>query len=244
MKLTGRVAIITGSSRGIGKATAMLFAREGAKVVINSNESTDEAKATLDEIKKLGAEAIYIQADVSVESSVEAMMNQVHERFGKIDILVNNAGIVYDLPFDERTTEQWQRTLDVNLNGVYYCCKHVKPFLTDRSVIINTASSNGVDTYFPTSIDYDVSKAGVILFTKALAVELAPKTRVNGINPGWIDTQMNADLPAEDLAEEVKKIGLGRLGKPEEIANGMLFLASDDASYISGTILTIDGAYH
>ncbi|MFH1174915.1 MAG: 3-oxoacyl-ACP reductase family protein [archaeon] len=242
MKLKNKVALITGASRGIGKATALLFAQEGAKVIINYCKSKKEADAVVAEIQKMGAEAIALQGDVSQEDDVKRMVQQSVKRFGRVDILVNNAGIVFDVPFVERTVEQWKRTLDVNLVGAFICAKHIIPHMK-KGCIINVSSVNGIDGFSPESMDYDASKAGLISLTKNLAQELAPHIRVNCVAPGWIDTDINKDLPKAYVQSETDKIWLKRFGKPEEMATIILFLASNDASYMTGSILTADGGY-
>lgn len=243
-KLENKVAIVTGSSRGIGKATALLFAKEGAKVVVNYSKSENEANAVVNEIKKLGSDATAIKCDVSKEEQVKQMIEKTIKKFGRIDILVNNAGIVFDVPFAERTVEQWKRTLEVNLIGVFLCSKYAAPYMKKQGgKIVNISSNNGLDVPSPTSIDYNASKAGIVILTKDLAKELAPTIQVNSVAPGWVDTEMNKNIPKDFIKEEIKKISLKRFAKPEEIAKVILFLASDDASYMTGSILKVDGGY-
>ena len=245
MKLKNKIALITGANKGIGKATALLFAKEGAKIVVNYYSSKKEASFAVDEIEKIGSDAIAIKCDVSKEDEVKKMVDQTINKFGKIDILVNNAGIVFDVPFFERTVEQWKKTLDVNLLGTFLCSKYVSKQMLkmDGGKIINISSTNGINSFSPEAMDYDASKAGIIILTRNLAKELAPKIQVNSIAPGWIDTEMNKDLPEDFVKEENGKIYLKRFAKPEEIAKTILFLASDDASYITGSILKVDGGY-
>lgn len=245
MKLKNKVAIITGSNSGIGKATALLFAREGAKVVINYFSAEKDAFTVVDEIKKIGSEAIAIKCDVSKENEVIEMIDETIKTFGRIDILVNNAGIVYDVPIFERSVEQWRRTLDVNLLGNFLCSKYASKQMLKNTggKIINISSTNAINSFSPDAIDYDASKAGVITLTKDFAKELAPKIQVNAIAPGWVDTKMNKDLPKEFIKDETEKIYLKRFALPEEIANAVLFFASDDASYITGSILVVDGGH-
>lgn len=245
MKLKNKIALITGSSGGIGKATALLFAKEGAKVAVNYFSSENEAKSVVEEIQKIGSEAIAIKCDVSNEEQVISMVDQVLSKFGSIDILVNNAGIVFDVPFLERTVEQWKKTLDVNLLGTFLCSKYASEPLkkTNNGKIINISSTNAIDCFSPEAMDYDASKAGIIILTRDFAKELAPEIRVNAIAPGWVDTKMNKDLPQDFIDEEIKNIYLKRFAKPEEIAKAILFLASDDASYITGSILKVDGGH-
>ena len=245
MKLKNKIAIITGASRGIGKSTALLFAKEGAKIVVNYFSSEKEALSVVDEIKKIGSEAIAIKCDVSEENEVKEMINHTIDKFGKIDILVNNAGIVFDVPFFERTVEQFKRTIDVNLLGTFLCSKYASEQMlkNDHGKIINISSTNGINCFSPDAMDYDCSKAGIIILTRDLAKELAPKIQVNSIAPGWVDTEMNQNLSKDFIDEEKEKIYLKRFAKPEEIAKSILFLASDDASYITGSILKVDGGY-
>ena len=245
MKLKNKIAIITGASKGIGKSTALLFAKEGAKIIVNYSSSEKEASFVVDEIKKIGSEAIAIKCDVASENEVKKMIQQTIDKFGKIDILVNNAGIVFDVPFFERTVEQWKKTMDVNLLGTFLCSKYASKEMlkNDNGKIINISSTNGIDSFSPEAMDYDASKAGIIILTRDLAKELAPKIQVNSIAPGWVDTEMNKDLPKDFVKEEIEKIYLKRFAKPEEIAKSILFLVSDDASYITGSILKVDGGH-
>jgi len=239
-----KTVLITGASRGIGAAIARQFASKGANVVINYASSDEQASALVEELETLGPKAIAIKADVGNEAEVNNLITKTLEVFGSLDILVNNAGIVFDIPFQEKSSDQWRRTLDVNLNGTYYATKYAIPHLNEGGSIINISSTNGIDTYHPDSIDYDVSKAGVIMFTKAMARDLAPKNiRINAIAPGWVDTDINADLPKDYIEGETAKIALGRFGNPDEIAKVACFLASDDASYMTGSIITVDGGY-
>jgi len=245
MRFKNKVVLVTGSSRGIGKATALLFAQEGAKVIVNYSKSKKEAEKVVEDIKKVGSDAIAIQCDISDEKQVTVMFDQVQKKFGRVDILVNNAGFVVDKPFFERDAEEWKRILGINLVGVFLCTKYARENMMKQKhgKIINISSTNGIDTFSTTCPDYDAAKAGVILLTRSLAKELAPYVQVNSIAPGWIDTDMNKDLPKEFLKEEIEKIYVKRMGKPEEIAKVVLFLASEDASFISGATIKVDGGY-
>lgn len=245
MKLKGKVALITGSSRGIGRAIALRFAHEGAKVVINYKNSDAKAKKLVEGIKNIGSDAIAIKCNVSHENEVKSMVEKAIDTFGKIDILVNNAGIVYDLPLFEKTVDQWEETLGTNLIGVFLCSKYASKHMKKLAsgTIINISSTNGINTLSPESADYDASKAGVISLTKNLAKELAPKIRVNCIAPGWVTTDINKNLPPAFVKEETERILIKRFGKPEEIAAVALFLASDEASFMNGSIVTVDGGY-
>jgi len=241
MKLKDKIAIITGSSRGIGKAITLLFAREGAKIVVNYSNSEKQANKVVEEIGK--ERAIAIKCDVSKEKEVKSMIDKTIKTFGRIDILVNNAGVVFDVPLFKKTLEQWDRTLDVNLKGVFLCSKYASKFMKKQKsgIMINISSTNGISNTTPTSADYDASKSAVISLTKNMAEELAPNIRVNSIAPGWVDTEMNKDLPKNLIDVELKNIFMGRFGKPEEIAAVALFLASSDSSFMTGSTVVVDG---
>jgi len=245
MRFKGKVVLITGASRGIGRATALLFSREGAKIIVNYNNAEKEANEVVKEISKIGSEAIALRCDVSKEDEVRKMVSDGVKKFGKIDILVNNAGIVFDAPLFEKTLDQWNKTLGINLIGIFLCSKYVAPILKKQKsgAIINISSTNGLDTLSTESADYDASKAGVISLTKNLASELAPNVRVNCIAPGWVNTDINKGLPKDYVDEETEHILMKRFGKPEEIGKAVLFLASDDSSFINGTTLVVDGGY-
>lgn len=245
MRLQGRVALITGASRGIGRATALRLAQEGCDVAINYIQDEKAAQSVVEEITKLGRRAVAIKADVGKEDQIKQMIRDVVRTFGKIDILVNNAGIVWDVPLWEKTAEQLQRTIDVNFKGVFFCSKYAALEMrkAKSGVIINISSTNALDTLSPDSTDYDATKAAVISMTKNFAEELAPHIRVNCIAPGWVDTDINKELPKEYLKEEAKRILMGRFGKPEEIASAVAFLASDEAKFITRTVLVVDGGY-
>ena len=245
MRLKNKVAVITGSSRGIGRATALLFAKEGAKVVVNYVSAKKEALFVVAEIKKIGSEAIAVKCDIAKEAEVKKMMDTAVKTFGKIDILVNNAGLVYDVPLFKRTMTQFRRTIDVNLIGNFLCSKYAAKYMLKKTggKIVNVSSNNVINSFSPESIDYDAAKAGIILLTKNFAKELAPKVNVNAIAPGWVNTDMNKDLPKKMIQEETQKTYFKRFARPEEIAQTILFLASDDASYITGSVLVVDGGH-
>lgn len=239
-----KTAVITGGGRGLGAATAKRLAADGYNVVIIYAKNKEAAKNVEQEIVLAKAvKTLLVQADVGNEESIKHAVAIIVQEYGSIDVLVNNAGIVYDIPFTEKSTEQWQRTMNVNLNGVYYCTKHFAPHINKGGCIVNIASTNGIDTFHPDSIDYDVSKAGVIMFTKAMARDLAPDIRINCVAPGWFDTDINADLPKDYIQKESEKIAMGRFGKPEEIASVVSFLASQDAKFMTGSVVVVDGGY-
>ena len=249
MKLKDKIVLVTGSSRGIGKATALLFAKEGASIVLNYHiseiepDALDNIKSVMNDTEKSGAETIIIEADVSNEDQVKKMIDETISKFGRIDILVNNAGVVFDVPFKERTVEQWKSTLGINLIGTFLCSKYASRHMPKGSRIVNISSTNGIDSFSTESIDYDASKAGVIILTRNLAKELAPNILVNSVAPGWVNTSMNKNLPQDFVEEEIAKIYLKRFAEPEEIAKVVLFFASEDAGYITGSTLKVDGGH-
>ncbi|MEO1670962.1 MAG: 3-oxoacyl-[acyl-carrier-protein] reductase [Cyanobacteria bacterium J06631_2] len=239
--LKDKVAIVTGASRGIGKAAALALVTQGARVVINYARSSDAAEATVQEITAAGGEAIAIQADVSQSDEVDNLIKTTLEKFGRIDVLVNNAGITKDTLLLRMKPEQWQAVIDLNLTGVFLCTKAVsKTMLKQRSGrIINIASVAG-QMGNPGQANYSAAKAGVIGFTKTVAKELANRgVTVNAVAPGFIETDMTNDLKSDEI---IKFIPLGRYGKPEEVAGAIRFLASDPAAaYITGQVFNVDG---
>lgn len=241
-----KVALVTGSSRGIGKAIVEDFAKKGYNVVINyikENEEAEKLKRKLE--KKYKIKALCIKADVSNENEVKDMIKNIINEFEKIDVLVNNAGIVIDKEFEDRTVEDWKRTLNINLIAPFIVSKYVgNEMLKNKSgKIINISSTNGINAFFPTSIDYDTSKAGLINLTHNLAIQFAPYINVNCVAPGWVNTDMNKDLPKELIKEETNRIYKKRFAEPSEIANVVTFLASDDADYINDEVIKVDGGY-
>jgi 3-oxoacyl-[acyl-carrier protein] reductase len=245
MRFKDKTVIITGSGRGIGRATAIAFASEGARVVVNYVANKPAADETVSKIVAAGGEAIAVQADVANDTDVQKLMAAAIEKFGHIDVLVNNAGIVIDSPLLEKSVDQWERTLKVNLVGTFLCIKYATPHLRGRqgSSVINISSTNGIDTLSPGCAEYDASKAGVISLTRNFAQDLAPDIRVNCVAPGWVDTEINAGLDKSYIESEIDHIALNRWGRPEEIARAVLFLASDEASFITGSTLVVDGGY-
>ncbi len=239
-----KVVLITGASKGIGKSTAIEFAKKGYNVVINYNTNKEKAEILKKELEtKYNIKCITIKANIQNEEEINKMINETINTFNKIDVLVNNAGIAIDTTIEDKTKELFLKTIETNLIGTFLVSKKVAEHMLKekKGTIINISSTNGIDTYYPYSIDYDASKAGVISLTKNLAVEYAPYIRVNSVAPGWVDTEMNKELDDEFKKEEQEKILLKRFAKPEEIANVILFLASEDASYINGTTIIVDG---
>lgn len=240
-RLENKVAIVTGGAQGIGKATVVKFIDEGASVVIwdvDDNKGTQLAN----ELSSKG-KAVYMKVNVAKFEEVEKAVQSVISEFGKIDILVNNAGILRDATLAKMTPEQWQQVIDVNLTGVFNCTKCVAPFMIEKQYgrIINATSVVGIYGNFGQT-NYVATKSGVIGMTKVWARELGRKgINVNAIAPGFIATEMVASMPEKIINMMKEKTPLGRLGTPEDIANGYLFLASDEASFINGTVLSIDG---
>ena len=239
--LQGKTAIVTGASRGIGKATALALATVGARVVVNYARSSNAAEAVVKTIVDGGGDAIALQADVSQPEAVDNLIKETLAKYGSIDVLVNNAGITQDTLLMRMKLEQWQAVIDLNLTGVFLCTKAVtKTMLKQRSGrIINIASVAG-QMGNPGQANYSAAKAGVIGFTKTVAKELASRgVTVNAVAPGFIETDMTHDLKADDI---LKFIPLGRYGKPEEIAGMIRFLAADPAAaYITGQVFNVDG---
>jgi 3-oxoacyl-[acyl-carrier protein] reductase len=243
MKLKDRVALITGGGTGMGRATALLFAREGASVVVNYSRSRAEAEEVVAQIRSAGGKASAIQASVAKESEVIAMMRRVDQEFGRLDALINNAGWTQRVPhekLDELTDEIWNQTLDVNVRGVFYCARAAAPLLRKQkgASIVNNASIAAL-TGSGSSIAYAAAKAAVVTMTMSLARALAPEIRVNAIAPGFVRTQF-ANWPAEMYEKAVTKIPLQRLPTVEDIANAMLFLVADARS-TTGEMILVDG---
>ncbi|WP_250122603.1 3-oxoacyl-[acyl-carrier-protein] reductase [Chroococcidiopsis sp. CCMEE 29] len=240
-RLRDRVAVVTGASRGIGRAIALSLAAQGAKVVVNYASSSTAAQQVADEIVAGGGSAIALQADVSKADQVDALLNAVMDKWNRVDILVNNAGITRDTLLLRMKPEDWQAVIDLNLTGVFLCTRAVsKVMLKQRSGrIINIASVAG-QMGNPGQANYSAAKAGVIGFTKTVAKELAVRgITVNAVAPGFITTDMTSNVNAEEI---LKYIPLGRYGQPEEVAGLVQFLAADSAAaYITGQVFNIDG---
>lgn len=236
--------IVTGGSRGIGASISKRFAKEGYNIVINYVNNDERANTIKSEIEEAyDSKVLLVKADVSKEEEVKVLIDKTIETFGSINCLVNNAGIAIDKPFLDKTPEEFRKTLDVNLVGPFMLSKHAYNYLINASnaSIINISSTNGIDTMYPESIDYDASKAGLISLTKNLASAYAPRVRVNSVAPGWVKTEMNSDLDKSYMKNEEEKIMLDRFAEPKEIANVVYFLASKEASYINGEVIIVDG---
>lgn len=244
MKLQNKVAIITGGASGIGEATARLFVEEGAKIVIADLSERGETLA--EELKEQGYEALFVKTDVTDEVQVQYLIAETVACFGQLDILFANAGIANDAPITDLSYELWQRTIDINLSGVFLSDKYaIEQFIRQGSggVIVNTGSIHSFVS-LPTVTAYSAAKGGVKLLTQNLCTAYAKEgIRVNAVCPGYIETPLLADINEDVKASLAKLHPQGRLGKAEEVAKAVLFLASDDASFINGTTLLVDGGY-
>ncbi|WP_230307497.1 SDR family NAD(P)-dependent oxidoreductase [Brevundimonas mediterranea] len=238
-----KVVIITGGASGIGEATARRFSAEGARVVIA--DYSEHGAALADELGAAGGSALFVRTDVGDSAQVKTLMARTIEVFGRIDILFANAGIAADAPIDQLDEDSWRRTIDINLTGVFLCNKYAAERMVAQGggVIVNCGSihshvgKSGVTAYA-------AAKGGVKLLTQTLSIDLAPKgIRVNAVCPGYIDTPLLAKAPPEMKAALAKLHPMGRLGRAEEVANAVLFLASDEASFITGSSLMVDGGY-
>lgn len=246
-RLKDRVAIITGSARGIGATTALTFAREGAKVVI-CDVNTELGKELATEINNgLGnglPRAIFLPVNVADETSVSALVAQTVKQFGRLDILVNNAGVTRDAQLKKMTEEEFDFVIDINLKGVFHCGRAAAQQMLEQGeggVILNAASIVGLDGNFGQT-NYASTKAGVIAMTKVWARELGPKgIRVNAVAPGFIETPMTAKMPEKIYSTMVERTPLRRAGKPQDVANAYLWLAGEEASFVNGVVLRVDG---
>ncbi len=246
--LKGKKALVTGASRGIGRGIALSLAAAGASVAVNYNSKVQEAEAVVAEIKKLGVDSFSVQADVSKKEQIVKMFEEIKNKFVQLDILVNNAGIVFMNPIDKITEEEWDKVLDINLKGHFLCVQEAIKIMSKGGKIVNISSiaSGGVGVGFGNITHYASSKGGVIAMVEDLAIELGPRgININAIGPGVIETDMTTGL----LADEKTKAGMlaripkGRFGKPEDIGAAAVFLASDEADYITGIVIYVDGGW-
>ena len=240
-----KTVIITGASKGIGAATAILFSRKGYNVVLGYNQSLQSVKLLSSSLTGQGYSVLPIKVDVSNKLETEYLISETVNKFGSVDVLINNAGISISGAINDLDIHDSDRIFDVNLKGVYNCCKSVADQMVKQKSgkIINISSMWG-QVGASCEVAYSAAKAGVIGLTKALAKELAPSgISVNAIAPGLIDTTMNSNLTIEDIDSFVKNVPLGRIGAPDDVAAAALFLASDDADYITGQVLGVNGGY-
>ena len=242
MRLKDKVALITGAANGIGLAASEVFAKEGAKVAM-ADFNTEHGEKRAEELREKGYEVTFFQVNVTDRPSVDQMVAKVRETYGNIDVLINNAGITRDAMLSKLTIEDFRAVMDVNLTGVFHCTQAVLPSMIEngKGKIINTSSVSGVYGNIGQT-NYAATKAGVVGMTKTWAKELGRKgITVNAVAPGFIETGMTAKVPEKILDQMKQIVPLARLGKPEDIANAYLFLASDESNYINGTVLHVDG---
>lgn len=244
MRLKGKTAVVTGGSSGIGRATAVLFGREGAKVVV-ADQSAEAGLDTVREIQKAGGEATFLRVDISNSAEVQGMVDAAIKAYGRIDILFNGAGVLFYGTILETEEREWNRVLSINLTGTYLCCRAVLPSMIRQGSgsIINVASTTGAHDACANAVAYVTSKGGVTLLTRAMAIDHARQgVRVNALCPGATDTPMlrKALTPAQ-IDNLAASQPIGRLGLPTELAQASLFLASDDASFVTGATLFVDG---
>lgn len=243
MKLKNKVAIVTGAAQGIGKGIAIALAKEGANVIVTDVKETNDV---VKEIESLSVKSLGIKVDVSKREEVEEMIKNVLDKFGKIDVLVNNAGIYPFVSLVEMKEGDWNKVLDINLKGVFNCTKAVLPEMIKRKSgnIVNISSIAGSVIGYSNLVHYSASKAGILGFTRSSAIELAQYgIRVNAIAPGAIETPGTKVMGDDTMKQFAQIVPLKRVGKPEDIANTVLFLASEDSSYITGQCIVVDGGF-
>jgi len=246
--LTGKKALVTGGSRGIGQGIALALAEQGADVAVNYHSQAQEAEVVVASIKTLGRDSFAIQADVSDLESLKKMFEEIKSKWGKIDILVNNAGILQFKTFEQITPQDWEQMINTNLRSQYFCTQQAVTLMGQGGKIINIASisSGGMGIAYPQISHYTTAKGGVVGMTEALAVELGPKgINVNAIAPGGIETDMTKNMLADEKTKQAMllQVPKGRMGKPEDIGAAAAFLASDEADYVTGTVLYVDGGW-
>lgn len=246
--LTAKKSLVTGGSRGIGRGVVLALAKQGADVAINYHSRAEEAVKTAAEVKKLGRQALTIQADVSQKDQVAKMFGQIKEKWHNLDILVNNAGILSFAAFDQMTEQDWDKVLAVNLKGQFLCSQAAVKLMKPGSRIINMASiaSGGVGIGYAQIAHYVASKGGVVALTESMAVELGPKgINVNAVAPGVIESDMTKDMLADEKTKQAMmgRISKGRVGQPKDIGAAAAFLASDEADYVHGSVIYVDGGW-
>lgn len=238
-----KTVLITGGTKGIGKSIALKFAKNSYNLILNYINDTQNAEFFKEELENTyNVNVLLIKADISNEHDVIKLLNESISRFGSIDILINNAGIAIDTTLEDKTVDNFKKILDVNLIGPFLTSKYIgsEMFKNKNGRIINISSNNSIDSYYPESMDYDASKAGLNILTKDFAKLYAPHVLVNAVAVGWTDTDMNKNMDMEYRRNEEEKILLNRFAKPEEIANVVYFLATE-ATYINSSIIKVDG---
>src|SRR3989338_972832 len=247
--LKNKTAIVTGARRGMGRAHALVLAKAGARVMV-ADISSEECEKVVKEIEKNGGEAMAIKCDVSKKEEVDKMIETVVKKWGKLDILINNAGIAQFVPFLQMTEAEWDKTININLKGYFLCAQAAAKEMQRQGsgAIVNIASvaMGQVGVGFPNLTHYCASKGGIVGMSEAMAIELAPyNIRVNVVSPGAIDTPMIDQVKQDKaaMAGILARVPLRRVGKPEEVANAVLFLASDESSYMTGSVVVVDGGW-
>lgn len=243
MELKDKIALITGGSSGIGRAIVRLFVQEGAEVVFTYRSNEREARALVEEMSSTGGLAVALQADLGRETDVERIFQEIKDRYGRLDILINNAGRTFNVAFQELTEESIRRDIDTNLMSAMLCSRYAAPLLGERGWIVNTASIRGMtDAGRPGIMGYCAAKAGIISFTKNLALELAPRVCVNAVCPGFVDTQYMKHNISDELKDSwLSRIPLGSFVDIDELARVYLFLAT--TTVMTGTVIPVDGGY-
>ena len=239
----GKVVLVTGSSSGIGREIVRKLASD-YEVIIHYNNSEKDALELKEELDRLyDKDIMIVKCDLTSEEEIDSMLDKIYSKYSNIDVLVNNAGIAIDTLVEYKTKDNFIKTLEVNTIAPFLLMKKIGIKMKDNKYgnIVNISSTNGIDTYYPESLDYDASKAALISIGNNMAEYLAPYVRVNTVCPGWVNTRMNKELDDAFIESEEEKILLGRFGNPEEIANVVKFLISDEASYVNNTIIRVDG---
>ena len=239
--MENKVVLVTGASSGIGSATAKLFAKNHYNIVLQYHQNEEKAQKLAEEITSTyQVKVLKIKVDITKEEDILRLKEEIKNTSLKLTGIINNAAIAIDTLPEDKTVADFKKVVSTNLIGPFMTYKYLAS-LMDKGFIINIGSTNGIDSYYPYSMDYDASKAGLHILTKDMAVDLGPNIRVNAVAPGWVETPMNESLTKEYKQEEIKKIIMNRFATPEEIAEVIYFLASDKASYINGAVIVVDG---